>query len=395
MAACSQTQILTLPATLGSLEASFAVDTGAAVNVLSADAYRAIKRASRGSRWPLRPSDLNLVVVSSDSIGIKGIVRLPICLGKHIPVVRVDFYVASNFALPADGLLGLPTLKSMHMTITPDNNLVQVFGKHLKAMDQPVRLACSWTRNLKRSVITSAVPTNQPHFNLSAVSKKWRTVNAVVIGDHVIPPKTAAHIPLSVPQATFGCDICLEGPSHVAALAVESTLTTVQEGNRTIALVVNTMAGPLKLRKGVLLAQVLAFDGQVIPTPIQLPSVSVGAIHDSSASTEKSSTASLDSLVKVVDYPEHRPSLLSSLNKYRTVIALPGEPLGATSKAEHLIRLKSGAKPAYIPAYRLPHSQRQVVDEQIDDMLQQGVIQPSKSQGNSLLFLVPKKDGQF
>ncbi len=63
--------------------------------------------------------------VSSDSI--KGIVRLPMRLGKHIPIVRVDFYVASNFALPADGLLGLPTLKSMRMTISPDNNAVQVF----------------------------------------------------------------------------------------------------------------------------------------------------------------------------------------------------------------------------------------------------------------------------
>ncbi len=42
-----------------------------------------------------------------------------------------------------------------------------------------------------------------------------------------------------------------------------------------------------------------------------------------------------------------------------------------------------------------PHSQRQVVDEQIDDMLQQGVIQPSKSPWNSPLFLVPKKYGQF
>ncbi len=119
-------------------------------------------------------------------------------------------------------------------------------------------------------------------------------------------------------QSPVGCYICLEGPSHVAALAVESTLTTVQEGNRTIALVVNTTAGPLKLRKGVLLSQALAFDGQVMPTPIQLFSVSVGAVRDSSAISEKSSTASLDFLVKVVDYPEHRSSLLSLLNKYRS-----------------------------------------------------------------------------
>ncbi len=122
MAACSQTQILALPATLGSLNASLAIDTGATVNVMSADAYGALKRASRDCRWSLRPSDLNLVGVSSDSIDIKGIVRLPMRLGEHIPVIREDFYVASNFALLADGLLSLPTLKPMRMTISPDNN---------------------------------------------------------------------------------------------------------------------------------------------------------------------------------------------------------------------------------------------------------------------------------
>ncbi len=217
MAVCSQTQILALPATPGSLKASFAIDTGAEVNVLSADAYAVLKRASRGRRWPLRPSDLNLVGVSSDSIDIKGIVRLPMRLGKRIPVVCEDFYIASNVALPADGLLGLPTFKSMRMTISPDNNSVQVFGKHLKAMDQPVRLACSWTRTPKRSVVISSVPADQPHLIFSAISKNWRTVNAVVVGDHVIPQKTAAHIPVSIPQATVGCDVCLEGPSHVSA----------------------------------------------------------------------------------------------------------------------------------------------------------------------------------
>ncbi len=35
------------------------------------------------------------------------------------------------------------------------------------------------------------------------------------------------------------------------------------------------------------------------------------------------------------------------------------------------------------------------MDEQIQDMLKQGVIQHSKSPWNSPLFLVPKKDGQF
>ncbi len=86
---------------------------------------------------------------------------------------------------------------------------------------------------------------------------------------------------------------------------------------------------------------------------------------------------------------------MSLLNKYRDVIAVPGEPLGATDKTEHDIKLKSNTHPVYIPAYRLPHSQRQIVDQQVKGMLAQGVIQHSRSPWNSPLSLVPKKDGQY
>ncbi len=86
---------------------------------------------------------------------------------------------------------------------------------------------------------------------------------------------------------------------------------------------------------------------------------------------------------------------MTLLGRYCEVTALPGERFGATDKTEHHIKLKPGIQPIYIPAYRLPHCQRQIVDEQIKDMLEQGVIQHSASLWNSLLFLVPKKDGQY
>ncbi len=85
----------------------------------------------------------------------------------------------------------------------------------------------------------------------------------------------------------------------------------------------------------------------------------------------------LESHVKVEDYPELKPSLLSLLNKYRNEIALPGEPLGATDKTEHQIKLKPNTHPSYTPAYRVSHSQRHIVDQQVKEMLEQGVIQHS------------------
>ncbi len=134
-----------------------------------------------------------------------------------------------------------------------------------------------------------------------------------------------------------------------------------------------------------------SMDKYVMPEPVELPPTCIGAINHSPTSDKTTQDLSLDSHVKIVDYRELK-TLLSLLNKYSDVIALPGEPLGATDKTEHHIKLKPTTHPVYIPAYRLPHSQRQIVDQQVKDMLAQEVIQHSQSPWNSPLFLVPKKD---
>ncbi len=118
--ACSQTQLMALPTKLGPLKASFAVDMGAVVNVLSEEAYRLIKFTSQGSRWPLRPNDLNIIGVSSEPLNILGVVYIPIFLGKGTSRLCLDFYVVSDFSLPSDGLLGLTSLKSNRIVIHPD-----------------------------------------------------------------------------------------------------------------------------------------------------------------------------------------------------------------------------------------------------------------------------------
>ena len=54
-------------------------------------------------------------------------------------------------------------------------------------------------------------------------------------------------------------------------LAVEPTLCTVREGHKTNALVLNTTGGSIKLRQGVFLSEALAYDGQVVSEPLDLP----------------------------------------------------------------------------------------------------------------------------
>ena len=416
VAACTQTSAMVLPAQVGFMKASFAVDTGASVNVLSEDSYLALKRASRGGRWPLKPTDTNLLGVSHTPLKILGVVSLPIRLGKNSKVMRMNFYVIQNFSLPSDGLLGLESLRANHMEIHPQSNSVKIGVRSFKAMSEPKRLIfplhciknptsaprhhnvsgvlASSTNNLSASGSCQTDSSHEIVYNKD-ITTGWKLIKATVLGSHCIPDRTAVLLPVSIPNVPKGCDVCVEGPSRVNKLAVEPTLNTIHEGNRTTVLAVNTSGGPIKLKQGVFITQALVYDQRVVPEALEISAASVASLRRSAGDIEQGTGPTLSSFVNVVDYPEAKHSLLDLLHRYRDVVALPGESLGSTHHAQHYIKLKPNTQPVYIPAYRLPHSQREVVDQQIKEMLNQGVIQPSQSPWNSPLFLVPKKDGTY
>ena len=122
---------MALSARVGPLRASFAVDTGALVNVISDNAFRIIKRESRGGRYPLRESDLDLRGVSDEKLAIQGMVNLPLRFGNDLPAVSLKFYVVSGFALPADGLIGLATCRTYGVVIRTDSSIVE-FSEFVK-----------------------------------------------------------------------------------------------------------------------------------------------------------------------------------------------------------------------------------------------------------------------
>ncbi|KAG0714406.1 hypothetical protein GWK47_014206 [Chionoecetes opilio] len=105
------------------------------------------------------------------------------------------------------------------------------------------------------------------------------------------------HILESVLNTTVGCDICIEGPSQVNILTVEATLSEIREGNIAVALVVNATGGPVKLRQGVFLSRALAFDKQVVPEPLDLPTGFVSSVTPSSSNSNLAQTQTRDSLM--------------------------------------------------------------------------------------------------
>ena len=68
------------------------------------------------------------------------------------------------------------------------------------------------------------------------------------------------------------------------------------------------------------------------------------------------SHSDLLSHLQPTDYPDSQSELVQTLSDFRSVTALPGEPLGKTDVVQHHIQLVNGSQPVYIPAYRMPHS---------------------------------------
>jgi len=78
---------------------------------------------------------------------------------------------------------------------------------------------------------------------------------------------------------------------------------------------------------------------------------------------------------------------------YQDVFYLPGDRLSSTNAVKHTITLEPGVAPINTRPYRLPESQKEEVDWQVKQLLEDGIIVKSDSPWNSPLLVVPKKTG--
>lgn len=113
------------------------------------------------------------------------------------------------------------------------------------------------------------VPSVQTTAQQENITKGWKEVNVTVLGDQEITDRVAKGIPIWVPDATEGSNICFDGNSCTQHLAVELTPSTVREGHVTDALVVNITGGPVKKKDGRHLSKCLSYNMNVVTEPME------------------------------------------------------------------------------------------------------------------------------
>ncbi|PNX56849.1 hypothetical protein L195_g058407, partial [Trifolium pratense] len=88
------------------------------------------------------------------------------------------------------------------------------------------------------------------------------------------------------------------------------------------------------------------------------------------------------------------PEIAMLLHTYKELFQ-PPSALPPSRAHNHSIPLMEGANPVKVKPYRYPHSQKEQIEKMVQDMLQQGIIQPSTSPFSSPIVLVKKKDGTW
>ena len=89
---------------------------------------------------------------------------------------------------------------------------------------------------------------------------------------------------------------------------------------------------------------------------------------------------------------ETKEKLRALIRDSRDVFSLPSDPLGTAVGVEHHNDIED-AKPFKIAPYKIAPLKLEAVREEIQELLEKGVIVPSKSPFSSPIVMVPKKDG--
>ncbi|XP_037774271.1 uncharacterized protein LOC119570709 [Penaeus monodon] len=297
-------------------------------------------------------------------------------IGKGVKSTHVAEVVGENISFPGDVLLGVDFLRRFNFKLTayhsPYRNYVTFNGVKLDVQysDSP---------SVGVQAFVGAVQTFRP--------RACTVILALVVHTIVCPPNSGRYVECLVARPFSDTQAAVSGCT--AQVLVPYGVSDVED-SRVNIWVVNDRSHPVIIQQGVCLAH-LDYIGEVLaPTDTAAQNKGPSTVDNESDPhvavimtpglpiEEEIETDEFDEMYGITDFGYSNDELMT--------------PLGYLPDIKHGIRTKD-TQPIRTRQWRLPESARTTICKECDQMLKDGIIEPSNSPWLSPVVLVKKKDG--
>lgn len=201
---------------------------------------------------------------------------------------------------------------------------------------------------------------------------------------YVIQPRTETIIECSVSNPELREGLVLDHFYHEDIL-IANCIVTVKHNKRINISVVNISEVPVTLKSDLNITLVPLNSEQIIK-PINATVSCENTDTDSYLRTQE-----VLNLLRASHLNSEEANALHDVcSEYSDIFYLPGDKLSHTNALKHEI-VTTPQNPIHVKSYRFPEVHKQEVKKQIDNMLDQGIIEPSMSPWSSPIWVVPKK----
>ena len=325
------------------------VDTGSAASLISKNVSDRIGVQESQMREFLTP----LSAANGTPLKVYGSVELEFYLEEYVFLQR--FIVAD--LLEVNGILGMDFLENNQVDIQISTQTLNISGNKIR-LEKVSSSGCARIKLAKQTVL---------------------------------PPSSELLIEGYIVGGSPGCSEGLVEPAvSLGNKGLMCARTVVDSSKANVCLsVINVSSKPVKLRQNTPLGTLQTFEQiYTVETPKQ--------------NTDKQTTATelpehLKPLVEKASdslTDEQKQSLTDLLIQYGDIFVGPDGKVGRTDIVKHTIDTGDN-HPFKLPMRRQPLAQKPIIENELEKMLEQGVIEPSESPWSSPILLVKKKDGSI
>lgn len=388
---------------IGRKPCRFLIDTGANISI--------IKKGI--SHKLIRKCSVEAKSVTGNELRVYGMQKLSLCIGNFL-VYYHDFLVA-DLQTDYDGVIGLDLLRRLKAVLDFSKGDMYIDNEVIHLTDkEPTQTGKDEAGQLVSSVQSPVSETQE--------SSREHIWNVVAVRNESIPPASEVLVRGRLnARALQGVGsqpmTVTREPSEVLIEPVETKIhgirvarvlskvtTSVGHSNLEVVLqLINYSKEPLEVPKNSLLGIAEVFETKVIGDSLPKDTTGVsdfrnvkGKSHrvnyvakQSSLSTDYELKAEIQGKLEHLSYSEQK-ILQPVLLEYKHLFTDPVDQSGCKINIRH--KIDTGDNPPIRKnPYRLPHALKPVVNTQIQDMHQKGIIRESDSPWGSPVVIVSKK----